>query len=149
MTELKDDVLLIDLGSIYWAAWHSTANAEICEAHDRTIAHVRKLLGDYKLIAVCCDSPSNFRKDIDPTYKANRPPRDSAAYVQLDRVKKTLADDGLLLWECPGLEADDVLATACRAAVKLDHNVAIVSADKDLTQLVQLGVSWLSPKTGE
>jgi 5'-3' exonuclease len=146
---IKDDVLLIDLGSIYWAAWHSTANAEICEAHDRTIAHVRKLLGDYKLIAVCCDSRTNFRKALDPSYKANRPPQDSAAYHQLDRVKQTLADDGLLLWECDGLEADDVLATACRAAVKADHNVAIVSADKDLTQLVQLGVSWLSPKTGE
>ena len=98
--------------------------------------------------ATCLSYRHNYL-DLDPTYKANRPPRDSAAYVQLDRVKKTLAADGLLLWEAEGFEADDVLATACRAAVKADHNVAIVSADKDLVQLVQHGVTWLSPKTGE
>jgi hypothetical protein len=69
--------------------------------------------------------------------------------VQLARTKRTLEAQGLLLWEAEGLEADDVLATACRAAVKADHAVTIVSADKDLTQLVELGVTWLSPKTGE
>jgi len=64
-------------------------------------------------------------------------------------VKETLARDGLLLWETEGFEADDVLAAACRAAVKAGHEVVVASADKDLTQLVEHGVSWLSPKTGE
>jgi 5'-3' exonuclease len=141
--------LLIDLGSIFWAAWHSSANEEQCAAHDRAVDHIRKLIEGYELIAICCDSPRNFRKDIDPSYKSNRPPRDSASYEQLRRTKRTLEAQGLLLWEAEGLEADDVLATACRAAVAAGHDVVIVSADKDLTQLVELGVSWLSPKTSE
>ena len=76
MDPLKPPVLLIDLGSIFWAAWHSSANEEQCAAHDRAVDHIRKLIEGYELIAVCCDSPRNFRKDIDPTYKSNRPPRD-------------------------------------------------------------------------
>lgn len=146
---MKPTVLLIDMGSIFWAAYHSSANEEICAAHDRAVDHIRKLIDTYELVAICCDSPHNFRKQIDPSYKSNRPPRDSAAYEQLARTKRTLEAQGLLLWEAEGLEADDVLATACRAAVAADHEVVIASADKDLTQLVELGVTWLSPKTGE
>jgi len=143
------DVILIDLGSIFWAAWHSTAAKEISEAHDRSLAQIRQLSAGYPLAAVCCDSASNFRKSIDPSYKANRPPRDSAAYAELDRTKRALFAEGFLLWEVEGLEADDVLATACRAAVKLGHDVTIASSDKDLAHCVQHGVQWLSPKTGE
>src|SRR3954470_12575238 len=94
-------VLLIDLGSVYWAAWHSSANDEVSAAHDRAVAQIRRMREGYpdSLIAVCCDSPANFRKDLEPSYKANRPPRDSAAYEQLRLVKQTLAKDALLLWE--------------------------------------------------
>jgi len=142
-------VILIDLGSIYWACWHSTANEAVSEAHDRTIAAIQKLASGYDLVAVCCDSPRNFRKELDPAYKANRPPRDSAAYVELARTKASLETRGFLLWEADGYEADDILAGACRSAVKAGHDVVIASSDKDLAQLVQFGVTWLSPKTGE
>ncbi len=146
---MRAPILLIDLGSVYWAAWHSSANDEVSAAHDRAVSQVRRLADGFELVAVCCDSPANFRKDLEPTYKANRPPRDSAAYEQLRLVKETLSRDGLLLWEALGFEADDVLATACRAAVASGHEVVVASSDKDLTQLVELGVTWLSPKTGE
>lgn len=142
-------VVLIDLGSIFWPAWHSTAGQDICEAHDRSIDHIRKIIEGYQLIGICCDSPRNFRKEIDPGYKANRELRPISAYEQMARTKRTLERMGLLLWECDGFEADDVLATACRAAVKRDHEVLICSADKDLTQLVEFGVQWSSPMTGE
>src|SRR6187551_300951 len=122
---MKQPVLLVDLGSVFWPAWFSSVKDELSAAHDRSIALVRRMRESYpdSLVAVCCDSPSNFRKDLEPTYKANRPPRDSAAFEQLRLVKETLAKDGLLLWEADGFEADDVLATACRAAVKAGHEV--------------------------
>lgn len=144
-------VLLIDLGSIFWPAWFSSVKEELSAAHDRSVNQVRRMREGYpnSLVAVCCDSPSSFRKEIEPSYKANRPPRDSAAFEQLRLVKETLSKDGLLLWEGEGFEADDVLATACRAAVAAGHEVVVASADKDLTQLVEHGVAWASPKTGE
>jgi len=149
--ETKQQVLLIDLGSLFWPAWFSSIKDELSAAHDRSVSVVRRMRETYPgaLVAVCCDSPSNFRKELEPSYKANRPPRDSAAFEQLRLVKETLAKDGLLVWEADGFEADDVLATACRAAVKAGHEVVVASADKDLTQLVEHGVSWVSPKTGE
>lgn len=144
-------VLLVDMGSIFWPAWFSSVKDEMSAAHDRSVNQVRRLREGYpdSLVAVCCDSPSNFRKELEPSYKANRPPRDSAAFEQLRLVKETLAKDGLLIWEAEGFEADDVLATACRAAVAAGHEVVVASADKDLVQLVEHGVSWASPKTGE
>lgn len=148
---MSKPVLLIDMGSIFWPAWFSSVKEEMSAAHDRSVNQVRRLREGYpdSLVAVCCDSPTNFRKELEPSYKANRPPRDSAAFEQLRLVKETLAKDGLLLWEADGFEADDVLATACRAAVAAGHEVVVASADKDLTQLVEHGVSWTSPKTGE
>lgn len=147
----KPLVLLVDLGSIFWPAWFSSVKDELTAAHDRSVNQVRRMREGYPgaLVAVCCDSPVNFRKELEPTYKANRPPRDSAAFEQLRLVKETLAKDGLLTWEAEGFEADDALATACRAAVAAGHEVVVASADKDLTQLVEHGVSWASPKTGE
>jgi 5'-3' exonuclease len=149
--DTKPLVLLIDLGSIFWPAWFSSVKDELSAAHDRSVNLTRRMREGYPgaLVAVCCDSPSNWRKELEPSYKANRPPRDSAAFEQLLLVKETLAKDGLLVWEAEGFEADDVLATACRAAVKAGHEVVVASADKDLTQLVEHGVSWASPKTGE
>lgn len=148
---MKPLVLLVDLGSIFWPAWFSSVKDELSAAHDRSVSLVRRMREGYPgaLVAVCCDSPSNWRKELEPSYKANRPPRDSAAFEQMRLVKETFAKDGLLVWEAESFEADDVLATACRAAVKAGHEVVVASADKDLTQLVEHGVSWASPKTGE
>jgi len=137
------------MGSLYWAAYHSSVNEEVSYARNRCVESVRKLRSGYEIVAVCCDSIKNFRKELDPLYKAHRPPVTSAAYEQLRQAKETLVRDGMLLWEVIGFEADDVLATACKAALANDHTVVICSADKDLTQCVEQFVIWHSPATGE
>ena len=129
------EVLLIDLGSVYWAAWHSSVNDEVSMAHDRCVEHVRKLAGDCKAVAVCCDSPKSIRREKHPEYKAQRPEKDHASIEQLHRVKETLRKDGFLLWEHEGYEADDVIASAVNKTPS-GVDVLIASADKDLLQLV-------------
>lgn len=129
------EALLIDLGSVYWAAWHSSVNDEISAAHDRCIAHVRKLAGEQRAVAVCCDSPRSIRREKHPEYKAQRPEKEHASIEQLRRAKDTLRKDGFLLWEHEGYEADDVIASAVKQA-PTDCAVTIASADKDLLQLV-------------
>ncbi len=148
----RPELLLVDLGSVYWAAWHSSAEDELSAARDRTLNKVRSLVAgrDRKLVAVCCDSPKSWRKEKHPSYKANRPEKDHAAIGELRIVKERLASDGLLLWECSGFEADDLIATATRLADLHGLDVLIASADKDLLQLVSLArsVRVLSTKTG-
>jgi 5'-3' exonuclease len=129
------EVLLIDHGSVYWAAWHSSVNDEVSAAHDRCVEHVRKLAGEMRAVAICCDSPVSKRREQHPEYKAQRPAKDHASIDELRRTKDTLRRDGFLLWEHEGYEADDVIASAVRAAPS-DCAITIASADKDLLQLV-------------
>jgi 5'-3' exonuclease len=149
----RPELLLIDLGSCFWAAWHSSAEDELSAARDRTLRQVRNLVGqrDRKLVAVCCDSPKSWRKQKHPSYKANRPEKDHVAVAELERVKERLRADGLLLWEATGFEADDVIATACKLADQSGMDVLVASADKDLLQLVShaRSVRIISTKTGK
>jgi DNA polymerase-1 len=47
-----------------------------------------------------------------------------------------LAADGFPIWSVKGFEADDLIATAVTIARAKGHEALIVSADKDLLQLV-------------
>lgn len=138
------EVMLIDLSSLFWRAWHATKDQEVSEAASITLSMVRRCNPDgARLVAVCCDSGRSFRKDLLPTYKAQRPEKDALAIGEIERVKDRLRADGYLLWEATGFEADDVIATAAVTAWGIGHNVLIASADKDLLQLVGGGVRVL------
>jgi 5'-3' exonuclease len=95
------------------------------------------------LVAICLDSKKSWRKELAPTYKAQREKLADVFYETLDKVKGKLEADGYLLWESDGFEADDVIATATEEAIKRGHTVAICSADKDLLQLLRPGVIQL------
>lgn len=150
---MTKEALLIDHGSVYWAAWHSSVNDEVSMAHDRCVEHIRKLANGARAVAICCDSPKSTRREQHPEYKANRPAKDHVALEQLQRTKETLRRDGFLLWEHEGHEADDVIASAVRQAGS-DCAITIFSADKDLLQQVHdkgpetEAVRVVSTKTG-
>ena len=141
-------VCLVDLSSLYWANWHATADMELGEAVRRTVEQVHKYADGFDLIAVCCDAPPYWRSDVCPEYKANRIASPPLAREQLRRVKDKLRADGLLMWSVDTFEADDLLATAAAQAVAAGHEVRVISADKDLLQLVGEGVTVQSPMTG-
>jgi 5'-3' exonuclease len=146
----KPRVLLIDLSSLYWAAYHVHAEAGPREPGKWTIDGVKRCLGDGgDLVAICCDSGKSFRKELSPEYKANREKQPAAAYGELERIKDRLRADGYLLWQVDGFEADDVIATACKAALDHDHDVRIASSDKDLMQLVSVRCDVLRTHTWE
>jgi len=142
-------VVLIDLSSLFWTAWHATGAQEVSKAQQITLDNVKRCVGNdpTALVAVCCDSGVSFRKEMLPEYKANRPDKDHATIGELIRIKERLRADGYLLWEAKGFEADDVIATNCAAAVALGHDVLVCSADKDLLQLVGPGVRALRTHT--
>lgn len=131
------DVVLIDMGSVFAAAWHSSADDEVSAARARTVAQIRRLAEGHPRCAVCCDSRSNWRKALSPAYKQPRDPKPEAYFAELERAEETLRKDGLLVWKVEGYEADDVLATAAAEAVGTGLRVLIHSSDKDLLQLVQ------------
>lgn len=143
-------LILIDLSGIYWANWHATADKEVSAAFETTVAKVNSLRDGYDFCAVCCDAPPYKRKEILPTYKAQRDAPPPLALEQFQRVKDRLKADGLLLWASAGYEADDVIATAVKRGVADGLAVTIASGDKDLLQLVDdaKAVRVLSPASG-
>ncbi len=146
---MPDTVVLIDLSSILHPIWHmSAAGPDPNHTATATVAKVRALASGRAHVAVCCDSGKSFRAEIDPTYKANRGERDATLIHQLQLAEETLRGDGFPVWSQAGLEADDLIATATAEATKRGLGVLIVSADKDLAQLVGPNVTTKSPQTG-
>ena len=85
------------------------------------------------------------REKILPEYKANRGSPPEGFSEQLEWVKKLTEALGYFSFEKEGIEADDLIASAVRQKKVSSRNLIIVSADKDLAQLVDSGVQQLLP----
>ena len=129
-------IALIDLSGLYWRCWHAGADRPLGFAFEETLGLVRKFTEGFEYIAICCDAPPYWRKELHPEYKAQRDKPEPQAIEQLRRVEARLEQDGYCIWKCAGYEADDVIATATRIAVDQGLEVTIGSSDKDMLQLV-------------
>ena len=109
---------------------------------------LRKLLEDEKPehMAVVFDPPGKtFRHAEYAEYKANRPPMDKDLALQLPYIRRVCQALRMPVVEVAAFEADDVIATLSRQAVERGFDVVVVSADKDLLQLVADHVRVLNP----
>ena len=116
----------------------ASAEAEPVEiAKVRADKLMRQLLDDTKADSYRCflSGGHNFRKDIDPNYKANRTqPRP----IHLEDVREFL----VLEWKAEvtdGIEADDAMGIA---QDKEGKETTIVSLDKDMLQVPGLHYRW-------
>ncbi|MBP7242276.1 DNA polymerase I [Amaricoccus sp.] len=92
-------------------------------------------------LAVVFDkSEHTFRNEMYPDYKAHRPPVPEDLVPQFGLIREATRAFGLPCLEMAGFEADDLIATYARLAREAGGRVTIVSADKDLMQLVAPGV---------
>ncbi len=109
---------------------------------------LRKLLEDEQPehLVVLFDPPGRtFRHDQYDEYKANRPQMDNDLAVQLPYIRRVCEALRLPVVEAPGFEADDTIATLAEQAVASGLAVVIVTADKDMLQLVSPQVRVLNP----
>jgi DNA polymerase-1 len=107
------------------------------------VTMLRKLLREDKpdLIGVALDVGKTFRSEKFEDYKANRAPMPEDLRSQMPWVRRVLEAYRIPILELQGYEADDVLGSlSCRAA-EAGFDVVLVSADKDLMQLVEPRVS--------
>ena len=101
-------------------------------------------------LAIIFDKSENsFRKELYPAYKANRnePPDDLVPQFPL--MREAVRAFGLIPIEQDKYEADDLIATYARQAEARGADVTIISADKDLMQLIGPGVSMYDPASGD
>ena len=85
---------------------------------------------------------SGFRQAIYPPYKANRPPAPDSLRWQFARCRALLDRLGLPQLASDSHEADDLIGTLAARARRAGRPVVLLTADKDLAQLLGPDDLW-------
>lgn len=157
MAKQNATLYLIDGHSLTFKAYYAIRGLTSPQGHPTGAVFgflriLLKFLDDYHpdhLAVVFDTGKPTFRKDLYEQYKANReaPPEDFEQ--QMEWVYSLLKGMGIATFEKEGYEADDVIATMAEEVKQLGAEVSIVSADKDLLQLVDERVRMIRPGTKE
>ncbi len=105
-------------------------------AADHTVTHM----------AVVFDAGrETFRNRIYAQYKANRPEPPEDLIPQFALIRQAVDAFSVPRVELAGYEADDVIATYARLGAEAGIDVEIISADKDMMQLIRPGIGMFDP----
>jgi 5'-3' exonuclease len=129
---------LVDLSALYWPCYF--VNGDAPGAFDVALSQVQGIFAGNARTIVCCEGRNPFRYEMEPNYKANRPPRPDAAREALAALIGEICDLGIPLVSVDHMEADDTIATLATQATEPVH---IVGQDKDLMQLLSPTVSMI------
>lgn len=125
---------LIDADSIYFrTCCVTTKNNEIRKNIDHALTQIRReCMTDDLFIAV--KGHGNFRKDLYPAYKANRPELKPELKKALEYAHKYIIDKHNAVM-ANGMEADDLVSIWAYECMDSDTDYAVVGIDKDLLQI--------------
>ncbi len=148
MAEAPRKLYLVDAMSNIHRAYHaiqrlSTSAGKPTNAIYGFVTMLRKMLREHSpdLLAVAWDGPERtVRHEAYSDYKANRAPMASDLASQIPDVRRVLEAYRIPVLELPGYEADDVIGTLSKKAAAKGFDVVIVTADKDMLQLVSPGI---------
>jgi DNA polymerase-1 len=119
----------------FFAAVFDVSGAVFRDERARTMATVRKW-----------NIKTQTFDEIDYAgYKANRTEMPPDLSQQLPFIRRALEAFRIPILQSEGFEADDVIGTLARQAAERDHDVFVVSNDKDMLQLVTGRVKVLNP----
>ena len=140
-----DALYLVDLSGYVFRAYHalpplSSSRGEPTHAVLGTVNMLQKIVGERRphRLAVAMDSRGRtFRHDVDARYKATRPAPPPDFSQQMSRVEEVVRAWDVVCFREEGLEADDLIAAVTNRTLAEGWRIVIVSADKDLMQLVR------------
>jgi DNA polymerase-1 len=97
-------------------------------------------------VVVSFDSPApTKRHTIFKEYKAHRPETPQGLVEQMPHIKRLISAFHIKIFELPGYEADDIIGTVAKRLVSEGKSVFIVTADKDMLQLVGRDIKIYDP----
>jgi DNA polymerase-1 len=151
--EPKGRVLLVDGHHLAYRTFHAlkgltTSRGEPVQAvygFAKSLLKALKEDGDAVIVVFDAKAPS-FRHEAYEGYKAGRAPTPEDFPRQLALIKELVDLLGLARLEVPGYEADDVLASLAKKAEKEGYEVRILTADRDLYQLLSDRIHVLHPE---
>lgn len=135
---------VIDISGYVFRAYHAlpplqSPQGEPTHAVLGVTTMLQKLIEDQRpaLLAIAMDSKGrSFRHQMFPEYKATRQVAPPDLGQQLARLREIIDAFAIPVLHAEGIEADDLIASLAHRAREEGHPVVIVSADKDLLQLV-------------
>jgi 5'-3' exonuclease len=146
---MTSPVYLIDASLYVFRAWHSMPDEFFdVDGHPVSAVHgfARFILDVLErqrpqniVVAFDRSLESSFRNELYPPYKANRDPAPEALKRQFDDCLQFCAALGLPVLVDNRFEADDLIGTALHRLRGLGMRGLVVSADKDLSQLLRPG----------
>lgn len=107
-------------------------------ALESTINSIRRALDELAPTHAVCvfdAGGKNWRHEMFPDYKRNRPPMPEPLRLNLHRVEEAIENLGVRCVSVPNVEADDVIATVAVNIAAHDGHVVILSTDKSMCQL--------------
>ena len=148
-------LVLIDGSSYLYRAFHalpplSNAQGEPTGALFGIVNMLRSHLKEkpeYIAFVVDASGPT-FRDDLDPQYKANRPPMPDELRAQIEPMMKIVEALGMPILRVPGVEADDVIGTLAVQGAADGLAVTISTSDKDFAQLVRPNLALVNTMSG-
>ena len=150
-------IFILDGTSMVYKAFHAIPHTFTSPTGAPTNAlygfavSLRKLLKsyspDYITVAFDLRGPT-FRHKIYPEYKAGRPPMPDELAEQFAPIKSLLNAYKIPVLEVESYEADDIIAAVAKRATVAGLDVAIVTSDKDMYQLVDSKTVVLDSKNG-
>jgi DNA polymerase I len=139
-------VFLVDASIYIFRAWHifestiTTRDGQPANAVFGFGDFLFQLLKQTKAEHVACafdaSQKQSFRKEIYPAYKANRTPAPEDLKVQFALCREFCRAVGIAEFASDRYEADDIIGTLAHHYRQQGFAITVVSADKDLTQLV-------------
>ena len=125
-----------DFSPHYFAAVFDVSGAVFRDERARAIGTLRRWNGKTK----------SFEDVSYDGYKAKREAMPEDLRRQIPYIRRALEALRIPILEAEGFEADDVIGTLAREAAEREHEVFIVSGDKDMMQLVTQHVKVLNPQ---
>ncbi len=84
----------------------------------------------------------SYRRELFPDYKANRPPAPLELKNQFTHCRDFCRAAGIADFSSSRFEADDIIGTLATRLRAEGFSIVILSADKDLAQLIKPGDVW-------
>ena len=154
----RDRVLLLDGHSLAYRAFFAlppenftTTTGQPTNAVYGFTSMLLNVLRDEKPshVVVAFDiSRTTFRTEMYPEYKATRSASPPEFKGQVELIKEVLSALNITVVDCPNFEADDIIATLTTRALATDHDVLIMTGDRDSFQLVDDHTTVLYPRKG-
>lgn len=106
----------------------------------KLVDELNKADGPTHMAVILDKSSKTFRNDLYDQYKAHRPPPPEDLVPQFPLIRDATRAFSLPCIEEEGWEADDLIASYAKEALRQGWHVTIVSSDKDLMQLIEPGL---------